>query len=305
MRHLVWIAKVLRRKLVLTVAGGEYADVLHPRGLDLVVYSEELRRQYLENGRCTPADTHCIAERIDSTVYRETPLSQEDREALGAPRDGRLAFAAIRIDTTKRPWLDGLLQSARALDERGEAWTFVVAGDGDLLEEMRATPVRPDRESSTVTLDWVGPVTDAARLVQWLNAADVVIGNGRSLMEAISCGTPTIILGENGEAEALTPENLEPVMVYNFSGRHFRYRDEAPGTLAEVFRTLAPRTGSGPEGRDAASTIPAGLLDHRVGAKKLEDLYRTMTVFKMSVVDCVRWQRARRKAYRQRRLLAG
>ena len=57
--------------------------------------------------------------------------------------------------------------------------------------------------TSEAVLVPIGPVYGTADLVQLYNHADVMVGSGRGILEAMACGKAAIVLGESGEGEIL------------------------------------------------------------------------------------------------------
>jgi len=71
---------------------------------------------------------------------------------------------------------------------------------------------------------------DPARI---LKEADVVFSTGRGIREAMACGAAACVLGIHWDG-LVTPENLDRLRRYNFSGRATR----RPPSAAEISRTM-------------------------------------------------------------------
>jgi glycosyltransferase involved in cell wall biosynthesis len=291
-RVVYWVAILLRTHLVFTHAGGESRDLGYPAEAALAVYSRELQDFYTANARFAGGGgIYYLPQRIDTTVYYPEN-SARFAELVSSEKPAVKIFMAIRIHPCKQAWLETLFSIAQnpkafALPRRVE---FTIAGSGPLLEEMRlrAAQIRhPD-----LAIRFIGPVTKPGEIRALINQSHFVAGNARGIMEAMACGCPVIVLGEQGEAELVTAENMERIAYYNFSGRHLRGAEGCSfGTvLAQILRQP-----------DQAVTCAEFLrnytrenLSHEAGAGKLETIYKNSCVPAFFGRPYWRWEAERR-----------
>lgn len=58
-------------------------------------------------------------------------------------------------------------------------------------------------------------------LIQLYSYADLVMGHGRGILEAMACGKSVVVLNKNGTGEFVSDKNVNIVSKFNFSGRHY------------------------------------------------------------------------------------
>ena len=80
---------------------------------------------------------------------------------------------------------------------------------------------------------YTNPIWEVEREI-WLS--DLVISLGRGAYEAMACGRPVLVLDDRPYQEMLcdgmvTPENIEFLVKYNFSGRNYRIKGEVNAIL--------------------------------------------------------------------------
>jgi glycosyltransferase involved in cell wall biosynthesis len=284
-------AMLLRKKLVFTHAAGESQDLGTPAEAALVVYSRELQDFYAANPRFTGGGIYYLPQRIDTTVYYPEN-SARFTELVSSEKSVIRIFMAIRIHPCKQAWLETLFSIAQNTETRIAPCRveFTVAGSGPLLEEMRlrAAQIRhPD-----ISIRFVGPVTKPGEIRAFINQSHFVAGNARGIMEAMACGCPVIVLGEQGEAGLVTAENIDRIAYYNFSGRHFRGAESYSfGTvLANIVREPDQTVACAGFLRDYAREN----LSHEAGAGKLETIYKNSCVPSFFGRPYWRWEAERR-----------
>jgi glycosyltransferase involved in cell wall biosynthesis len=151
---------------------------------------------------------------------------------------------------------------------------IAIAGEGPLLAGLRADAGRILRDDSREPVLYpIGPVFDTRELVQLYNYADVVIGSGRGILEAMACVKPVIVLGERGEGELIDAGSVEAAAYTNFSGRHFRGRLEPPAPLPEILTLLLDDEMSLARSGNFSYEYIRSEQDARHGAEQLEKVY--------------------------------
>jgi glycosyltransferase involved in cell wall biosynthesis len=86
-----------------------------------------------------------------------------------------------------------------------------VAGSGPYFDQLRL--------EAPGFVKCLGYIADMPEVI---NRADIVIGTGRGIREAMACGKPAIALDACGYDGLVTPETIVPLEYQNFSGRSGR-----------------------------------------------------------------------------------
>ena len=232
----------LNRAFVYTKAGGPVNDAFPPHSVDSIFYSKELLDGMAKRHRLSKNRISVIPSRIDTTVYKSVEVDSLFLERFNLTAKGKKIVMAIRLHHSKMPWINNLLECAEEIgcntNDNYRDFHFVIAGEGPLQEELRKRAEDINQRAGYLAVQLIGPLYKVEDLVQFYNYADVVVGNGRGILEAMACGTPAIILGENGEAALLEKNNANIIKEFNFSGRHFRYENTKVENLPNLLRKL-------------------------------------------------------------------
>lgn len=126
---------------------------------------------------------------VDLDRFGPWARSEELRRCL-APRGEALLLSVTRLSREKAPWL--LVETVRALIERGVPVRLVVAGDGPARAGL-------ERAAAGLPVRFLGFVAARDRLAELLASADVVLAPGPvetfglAALEALASGTPTVV----------------------------------------------------------------------------------------------------------------
>lgn len=260
-------ASFLGIPLFFTKAGGVVPSYRIPKMTKVIVFSEELQRGMGEQYSDFSGRIELIKERIDTHLFSSGgPL------VLSGGYPLRL-FMAMRFEESKRAWLEAVMFGMKKLTERGLAFNLTFAGDGPLRNEFEAAATDIGRAHFGVDFHFLGAVTNPTDMAKLYRAADVVIGHGRGVLEAMACAKPVIVLSPGTGATLVEPGIVGAICEYNFSGRHIRAYPEAVGDLADIIFML---------GENAEKRRELGKFSHyyveseysiEVGGSKLAGLY--------------------------------
>ncbi len=187
------------------------------------------------------------------TLPNPPPPRPEARRALGLAPDGSVVAYVARLTRIKRP--DRMIDVARALPEV----TFVVAGDGPLQAETRATA-----PNNVLFLGWRADIENVYA------AANVVLltsdneGMPVTLIEAALCGVPAVATNVGSTAE---------VVLDGLTGR--TVAPEVPA-LTDAVRILLADDGGSQEMGLAARRWADEAFGVRAMALSYEGLYQTL-----------------------------
>ncbi len=165
----------------------------------------------IDTERFSPA--YGVSERVRRVVF----LSRLDGDCSSA------AYALCRISER----LEGAIPDIQ----------IIIAGGGSELDSVRGLAEKKNYEAGKRTVCVVGKVDGVPEL---LRNADIFVGVSRAALEAMSCGVPTVIAGDEGFLGALGAENIRKARQSNFCGRGSgRLTDDR---LFEAISTLAKMT---------------------------------------------------------------
>ncbi|MEW6172561.1 MAG: glycosyltransferase family 4 protein [Bacillota bacterium] len=140
-------------------------------------------------------------------VIIQNGVDTERFKPLYQHRGGKKLLFIGRLDMDKRYSLKIIFEAVEALP----GVELLVAGSGPYLDELRL--------DAPPFVKWLGYVQDMAPVI---NQADIVIGTGRGVREAMACGVPAIALDACGYDGLATPETIKSLEYQNFSGRSGR-----------------------------------------------------------------------------------
>ena len=229
-----------------------------------------------------------IRTRLDTDVYKPTDVEPAFVEKYSLPKKGRTIVMAIRVEKSKKPWLDNLLKFAEGVGDEIDDINVVVAGDGELLDHYvrRADEINTRRGSSIVR--FIGPIFEVPEMIRLYNFADIIVGNGRGIMEAMACRKPVVVLGENGEGAAVGPENIDDVAKFNFSGRHFRHHKGACDSVS-LLKELITDDKWQAKGAQFCFDYIRKYMDAEIGSKEIRAVCQRAVNRKHSSMEYLRW----------------
>ena len=177
----------------------------------------------------------------------------------------RLDHGCRRVDVIRNPVDSDKFQPTSALNDKPKH--AVVLSNQMPAEKMAVIKKACARHG--MTLEGVGGHNPVHQddLSYILNAADIVFGLGRGVIETMMCGRVPIVYDYLGGDGMVTPENIEDLAWYNFSGR----RDKNQYTVTEMDMLLeAYRPEFGAQLRDKA----VSMFDAAARVDELEQVYR-------------------------------
>lgn len=225
----------------------------------LIAISDEVRDDLVRLGVAPAERFEVIRLGLDLTRFDIEPAERRARGAalrseLGIPADARLVTLVARLVPIKR--VDRFLAVAEQLAaQRDDVW-FLIAGDGELREQLQSLP-QPEH------LVWAGFQRDVPAVCF---ASDVVVltsdneGTPVSLIEAQAAGVPVVSTRVGGAASVVAADSGALADVDDVAG--FSY----------AVRTLLERTAT--VGDPRAHVVQTYSLDRLV--EDIDDLYRRL-----------------------------
>jgi glycosyltransferase involved in cell wall biosynthesis len=167
---------------------------------------------------------------------------------------------------------------------------IVIVGEGPLVDEIRSHPgvMGTDKLIGRIVY-FKGPMYKISEINQLYNYADIVLGNGRGILEAMACGKPVVIVNEIGAGEAVCHENIKDVAFFNFSGRHIRNDGQSHGSLHTVLRALIDDGDMRKRFGQYLYVYIKQNMDAEIGAKQLLGVYERSLYKPLRIIDLISW----------------
>ncbi|WP_119071444.1 glycosyltransferase family 4 protein [Aggregatilinea lenta] len=215
-RHAGIIAGLYGLPMIQILPGGRVPGRSAPLKLPgIVVFSQELFDGLQNQHNISPNDILLSRGRIDFKRFQEVPRSVNDH-SLGFNDSSQRILAISRLTPEKSKALFALLDQVECA-AAGRPVQLIIIGEGQArprLEE-RAREIS-QRTGPAATIKFTGFLRVQP---SHLRQADLVVGQGRTVLEAIAAGTPAAVSGSNGYHGLLTFATLPLLERTNLTGR--------------------------------------------------------------------------------------
>ncbi len=253
-----------------------YTVVWHPPEVRFPAYpgriifvADEFRDGALIRFGPHPREMRVLPNRVDLGMYNPDVDCRDFAERYALPRSGvKIAFMS-RIDRLKFNAMEYILEAMRLLARKMDDVTLAIAGDGPLFEKLSRLVEELNRDTGRQTVRLLGPILETPQFVAW---SDLFIGIGRSAMEGMAGGKPTLVVGENGLAGIIEPETAAELRYHNLSGRNLT-RAVQPSLMAEAVERIMSDRGEYDRLAAFARRYALEQYDYRAGAEELEKVY--------------------------------
>ena len=283
-------AVLLKKAFVCTNPGGPVNEHFPPQNVEAVVYSQELVDAALRKYNIRKNNISLIVARIDLGCYRKIQVSSAFVKKYSLPISRKRIVMAMRVVEGKRPWLEGILNLAMQIKGGNICCDIVIAGDGPLLPYFSGEADRINkRDVNGRFIHFIGPVLDINEINQLYNYADMVVGHGRGILEAMACGKAVVVLGENGEAEVVNSNNMNEIAKFNFSGRHLRYKSVSAAQSLSSIRSALQHDDVLRALGDFSHHYVKDHMDAEIGARELYRVYGKALLKVNSFKDFIKW----------------
>jgi glycosyltransferase involved in cell wall biosynthesis len=179
---------------------------------------------------------------LDLNLYRPLPDRAGVRAALGLPADRDILLYTGRVDRDKHLLeLFDVLAAVRTERPVELVVCFHFRGE-PYLARCRE---RAEAIGNIRFVEWPDPET----LVRYYNAADLFVSAGvsvcetfgRSPVEAMACGTPSVVSAYNGFRDTITPATGFLVPTLRKDGKGWPQRPDVGGLAVTILEALADR----------------------------------------------------------------
>ena len=259
-----------------TLCGGIDPYYNLPSAPVIIVFSEEQKQKMVKEFGWSPENVEVVRTRLDLKQITSNDQLLTDDEAISFGLDPVLPKVMMisSFDGTKIRSIHKVLDSVETLFEKNKKFQMVmIGGKGALHEEAMLRGSKICQHFGAKRIVFTGPVIGAYKLLQ---RADIVLGVGRSAFEGMAYGRPTLIIGENGFAGAVCPEDVEAIAWYNFSGRN-QYQDVSSNVLVEQIDALLSDEKRRLQLGKFAQKYVLSEIDVTQGAQRITDIYERMS----------------------------
>lgn len=169
--------------------------------------SEDIKQYLCENYGVSPDNIRVIENGIDTRIF--SPAKKRSGKGI------RLVFMSrMDKDCSKAAFM--LCEMASEIHARFPDLSITLAGGGELLEKVKLRARRARRCGIDIRV--LGHVSDVPALFR---DADIFVGVSRAALEAMSCGVPTVIAGDEGFFGIVDEYNFNDAKNDNFCARAY------------------------------------------------------------------------------------
>ncbi len=239
-------------------------------GRQVIAVSRSLERNAVDDLGLDPGVVRVVPNGVDLERFRPAGPPADARRELGLPAEGPVVVLVGRLSGPRVPVARFLIGEVFAR-VRGPfpAARLVVVGGTSMPEDFPGFVAEQNRRyAGAVRLLGHQPDVGPA-----LAAADLVVGAGRSAIEALASGRPVVALGETNYVGVVSEETAEEVLRTNFGDTGARAEADPARVAADVIALLqdAPR-------RAALSRWGRGFVERYYDAavtwRRVEGIYR-------------------------------
>ena len=153
---------------------------------------------------------------IDTEKFSPAVSGAGVRRELNIPPDAVCVSSVSRLDDSRAFAARCLIDIAPQLAQRFPGLHLLIAGGGDVYDELKAKADAVNAQVGYEMLHLPGARTDINEIVA---AGDVFVGVSRAALEAMAGGKAVIIAGNEGYHGIFGPEKLDEAMLGNFCCR--------------------------------------------------------------------------------------
>ncbi len=240
-----------------------FLDRLSRWGSGTVAVSYDLYRHLLEIGKEIPIEhLRIIPNGIDT---RRFSPSENNNDAL------TVGFLS-RLDSDCSAAAFSLCRILEELARNYDGIRMIIGGGGSALEKVVSLAAEVNSNIGREAIKVVGNVDDT---VSFYRSADVVVGVSRVALEAMSCGVPVVLAGDEGFLGVLDAKTLKAAETTNFCCRGAENINDAD--MLNALKQLLDLSRE--ERRDVGRVLRKYVLDrHSVDnmAEQTESLYKSV-----------------------------
>ena len=208
-------------------------------GSKTIAVSDDIKQYLIDNYGIPDDDIFVTINAVDTDKF--SPVISPDAVMAEFSLDpGRPVICNVgRLDDNAAAATRALIAIAPRLRESIAGVQLLIAGDGDIYEQLKAQAEAVNRLTGERTVILTGARTDINRI---LAACDLFVGSSRAALEAMAAGKPVIAAGKEGFIGLFTPEKKAAAIETNFCFRGCELM--TPDSLAREILGFFEKTGS-------------------------------------------------------------
>ena len=211
----------------------------------------------------------CTQNGIDTAVFYPEKATEEAR--------GRLIHVS-RLDEGRAEAAAALIRLAPRLAEAGCS-RLTIVGEGDRFSRLKQ---EADAINHQLQRDLICMTGGQAEIAPLLRANDIFIGVSRAALEAMACGLPTLLAGDEGYLSLVTPARAAQAEESNFC-----CRGAAPLCDEDLFYDLAALLADRQRQRLVGQWGVKYMADHHAASSMVSDALHAYRAAKQSTLPPV------------------
>lgn len=187
-------------------------------GQKSIAVSEDIKDYLIKNYQMNPRDIFVTINGIDTEKFSAQTSGRRIIDEFGLDENSPIITSVSRLDNDRSLVASQLMDIAAALDKRLPGVQLLIAGGGNVYNEMKAKADKVNAMLGRRAVTMTGPRTDINEIIA---AGDVFVNVSRSALEAMASEKPVILAGNEGYIGLISPENLDAARESNFCCRGF------------------------------------------------------------------------------------
>jgi glycosyltransferase involved in cell wall biosynthesis len=205
--------------LIQIQAGGKLPHLSLLKLPGIIVFSEELLNGFAEKHNMPLEFMRLSPGRVDFSYFRNR--IGNNSVCLGFQKTSKRILCVSRLTQDKAPAIRAVLEEIR-LVAANEPIQLAIVGDGEAKDVLMRHANEIVETTHEVAKIWfTGTIRVDGEI---LRQADLVIGQGRTVVESIASGVPAAIAGATGYFGLITPQTFSLLAETNLTGRNISWR---------------------------------------------------------------------------------
>ncbi|MDD6255495.1 MAG: polysaccharide pyruvyl transferase CsaB [Eubacteriales bacterium] len=251
------VRKKLKFSFVTTAHWVFKVDAINRRltnwGRYTIAVSEDIKQYLIDEYDLRPDQIYLTINGIDMRKFSPDVSGERIMNEFGLNPAAPVVSYVSRMDESRALAARQLIEAAPALSEKIPGIQFLIAGGGDVFDELKAESEKVNSSLGRRCIVMTGARTDINEIVA---AGDIFIGVSRAALEAMSAAKPVIIAGNEGYIGIFREDKLEVGRLTNFCCRGCEMSDAEKlerDIIALFSMTDVERAVLGEYGRDTIS----------------------------------------------------
>ncbi len=181
-----------------------------------VAVSEDIKNYLIREYGLPPEHISVTINGIDTEKFSPAVSGARVIAEFGLDPERPILSYVSRMDADRALVARQLIELAPELERAVPGIQLLIAGGGNVLDELRARAEAVNRALGRRCVTMTGPRTDVNEIAA---AGDLFVGVSRAALEAMAVGKPVIVAGNEGYQGLFGPEKLAQAQAGNFCCR--------------------------------------------------------------------------------------